>query len=97
MSVMPSSPPINKKENNCRCSNHNPFADRIDNPGNSNFYGLMLHVGVFVWFCLICCGPLDLDFVHEKTKKIAATLRPSATFSTSMVTNSYLINLLTFR
>ena len=97
MSVMPSSPPINKKAHKCYCSNHDPFTDEIDNPGNSNFYGLMLPVGVFVRFCLICCAPLDFDFVHQKTKKIATTLRPSATLSTPMVTDSYLINLLTFR
>jgi len=40
--------------------------------------------------------PFHLDLVHEKAKKIAATLCPPATFPASMVADSYLINLLTF-
>ncbi len=95
MSMMPSSPPINEKENNCHCSDHNPLADAIDNPSNSNFYCLALRVGVFVWFWLIYCAPFYLNFVHDKAKKIAAALCPSATLSALMVADSYLINLLT--
>ena len=45
------------------------------------------------------CGsiPYDLDLIDEKAKKIAAALCPSPTLSTSMVTDSNLISLLTFR
>lgn len=94
--MMPPSPPINKKENDCQCSDHNPLTDKIYNPSNSNFCCLALRICLFVLFWLRCCVPFHLDFVHEEPKPKAATLCPAAALPAAMITDFYLINFLMF-